>query len=145
MMFSSNQIFQISGDLGIKGDLQSSLEFALKKAGDYEHFTRRDNPSKCVYQIGADGAYYLGWNLYKETEKTGWTEFPFDFDVVIIASIIEQHLKKQTSININDSDLRGDGSTHKGFLLTDVPYNSPIENSFYGIIKIVPFECYYAK
>ena len=48
-MFSSNQVLEVSGDLGHRNDLYNALEFALRVSGEIDCFTRAENPSKCVY------------------------------------------------------------------------------------------------
>ena len=66
-MFSSEQIFEISGDMG---QLEKAIKFAISMFG-----------SKCEsYQISEDGKYCLGWMV-----KDGWKPFPFDFDAHIIS------------------------------------------------------------
>lgn len=134
-MFSSNQVFEISGCIDHKNDLKNALEFAIKASGWYEPFTRSEKPAKCTFQITENGTYCLGWHA-----KEGWSEFQFDFDIEIIAQIITQHLKKQHII-----DEGGDGSYHKGFLIKQIDWKSNVKNHDYGIIAIEPFTCYYAK
>lgn len=140
-MFSSNQTLEISGDIRHKNDLRDALEYALKKAGDYECFTRRDRPTKCVFQITKYGGYCIGWCSHDSKPEEGWTEFQFDFDIDIIAKIIEQHLTK-----CKVDECGGDGSNSKGYLLKRLEHNeSDVKEPFYGIVVIYPYNCYYAK
>lgn len=146
MMFSSNQVLEISGDLGLDNgscQLPAALEFALKFSGHLETFNRKDRPAKCVYQITEDGKYCIGWNFNGLEE--GWNEFPFDFDIEIISRIIKQHLEKY---EIEDSGY--DGSHYKGFIMKSIPnymgseYDK-IKKPFYGIVEFRPYTCFYAK
>lgn len=140
-MFSSNQVLEVSGDLRHRGDLKNALEFALKKSGNYECFTRSDRPSKCVFQTTEYGDYCIGWGCHDEKPKEGWTEFPFDFDIDIVAAIIEKHLQKQKVQGYG-----GDGSNSLGFLMKNVEYNTAgVKNPFYGIVIFSAYNCYYAK
>lgn len=145
MMFSSNQIFQISGCIEHKDELKSALEFALKFSGELELFTRHEDPTKLVYQILEDGSYCVGWHFPKYELKEGWNEFPFDFDLDIVSKIIEQHLRKQTLTYMD-----WDGSYEKGFFMSSIDddFNSDeagIKNPFYGIVIFKPYTCFYAK
>ena len=142
-MFASNQILEISGCIEHEGDLADALEFVLKKDNHMECFTRKEKPSKCVWQITEDGRYCLGWAF--EGIKEGWNEYPFDFDVKIIAQIIEQFLNKQ--------EIKYDmwaGSYRKGFLMKNIDETMAIEddgikNPFYGIVQFLPYTCFYSK
>lgn len=143
MMFSSNQVLEISGPVGDGKYLSNALEFALKTSGDFECFTRADKPTKCVYQIAADGTFCIG-SVYKNT-KEGWNEFPFDFDLELISKIVEKHLSKQ---EIRHSEW--DGSYTKGFVMKIIETSfdnekDGIKNPFCGIVKFEPFACFYAK
>lgn len=144
MMFSSNQILEISGPINNEEYLLNALGFALKTSGDVEYFTRTDKPTKCVYQITEDGTYCIGWAFGRMIES-GWNEFPFDFDLKIIAQIIVKHLSKQ------DVKCSGwDGSHEKGFLMKaiETSYSDEkdgIKNPSRGIVKFKPFICFYHK
>lgn len=143
-MFSSNQILKISGCLTHSDDLYNALEFALKATGDltsFTHITKAD--VKCVFQITEDGKYCIG-KAYGKPE-TGWNEFPFEFDLNIIAQIITKHLLKQ-EIKYGGWD----GSYEKGFVMTAIEKSfanekDGIKTPFYGIVKFEPFTCFYAK
>lgn len=140
MMFSSNQILEVSGCLTHANELRDALDFALKASGDLPHFTRPDKPSKCVYQITENGSYCIGWSPFDAVEN-GWNEFPFDFDLNIISSIIINHLQKQKFESIG-----GDGSCDKGFIMSaSVENDDTVKNPFYCIVHFRPFTCYYAK
>lgn len=145
-MFSSNQIFKISGAL-TQESVAKALEFALKLSDDYRSFNRADEPTKCVYQITKDGRYCIGWSPYSGPTKEGWCDFPFDFDINIMAAIIVKHLSKQ---EIDYSHGMWDGSYDKGFVIEAIEdYMSDehdgIINPFYGIVQFKPFTCFYAK
>lgn len=90
-MFSSNQVLEISGSM-------NQLQFALQFALDYSGHAKNMEPSeikrgcKLVYQISKDGKYCIGWDC-GEVSK-GWQEYPFDFEVDIVARIIAQYLRK---------------------------------------------------
>lgn len=143
MMFSSNQILEVSGCLSHSGELYNALEFALKASGNLSNFTRNDKPSKCVYQITEDGRYCIGW-AYNGVND-GWSEFQFDFDLSIISQIIIKYLEKQEIT-------RGewDGSYNKGFVMRAIPEwldseHNGIKNPFYGIVEFSPYTCFYSK
>ena len=131
-MFSSDQIFAVSGDMG-------QLEAAIKFALDMYDIAR----NHVKYQITRDGKYCLGWG----DDKEGWSKYPFDFDVHIVAEIVKQHLKKQ---DCEDSYAWADGSSEKGFLMKAIPnlfsdeYEG-IKKPFYGIVSIEPYMNFYAK
>ena len=130
-MFSSEQVFEISGTM-------EQLETAIKFAMDMSE-SNKDNIS---YQITDDGKYCLGWS-----DGKGWNKFPFDFDLHIVAKIVEQHLTKQKCDNPYDW---ADGSTRKGFLMKAIPelfsdkYKG-IKSPFYGIVSIEPYMNFNAK
>lgn len=144
MMFSSNQVLEISGSLD---QLQAAIEFAVEYSGHKNSFTRTDEPAKCVYQITDDGRYCIGWN-YGKLEK-GWTEYPFDYDAKIISEIVCQHIKKAKKPY--DEYAGYDGSSHIGFLMQEGPggksfdEQEAVKNRFFCIVNIRPFWCFYAK
>lgn len=144
MMFSSNQVFEISGSLD---QLEAAIDFAMAYSGEKGCFTRSEKPAKCVYQITADGRYCIGWN-FGEVEG-GWTEYPFDYDAKIIAQIVCQHIAKAEK-PFNEFD-GYDGSSKVGFLLQEGPGGKTqkergcVKNAFFCIVNIRPFWCYYAK
>lgn len=140
-MFSSNQILEVSGNLGHANELYNALEFALKVSGNIESFTRTDNPSKCVYQITNDGRYCIGWA--DEKVEDGWNEFQFDFDLDIISQIIFKHLSKQ---EIEEDSW--DGRHTKGFVMRAIPKSTGsacngIRGPFYGIVEFKPYTCFH--
>lgn len=142
-MFSSNQLLEISGDLDHENDLRDAIEFVLKKSGWYECFTRREEPVSCAFQITETGAFCIGTGSFRGEKEKDWTDFQFDFDVDIIAKIVEQHLRKQDTPN---EFFGGDGSSSKGFLISQIDYQTESVNNFSrGIIIIHPYRCYYAK
>lgn len=142
MMFSSNQVLEISGDLSHKGDLKQALEFALIKSGREEYFKRADNPAKLCYQKTDYGDFAIGycWENQVSTTKD-WIPFQFDYDLDITAKIISQHLEKQ-----NVEAYSGDGSNYKGYLMKAIDYTTTrVKDTFYGIVIFHPFNCYYDK
>lgn len=146
MMFSSNQVLEISGCLSDVNELFSALEFALKFSDNllsFKNVTKAD--IKCVYQITKDGRYCIG-KAYGKPEN-GWNEYPFDFDISIISQIIAQFLKKQPIKNKYDY---GDGTYENGFIMRVIPesmsYESNgIKNPFYGIVEFESYVCFYSK
>ena len=144
MMFSSNQILEISGRLDHGEELYNALEFALKASGNLRGFTHVTKVNiKCVYQITNDGRYCIG-RAYNEP-KDGWNEFPFDFDLSIISQIIIKYLEKQEI----ERDI-WDGSYTKGFIMKAIPeslnlVDNGIINPFYGIVEFNPYTCFYSK
>lgn len=143
MMFSSNQVLEISGSLN---QLEAAIDFAMMYSGKKECFTRKARPAKCVYQITDDGRYCIGWSF--EGTEEGWTEYPFDYDAKIISDIVRQYIGKAKK-PINEFD-GYDGSSHIGFLLQEgggktYEERDAVKNHFYCIVSIRPFWCFYAK
>lgn len=131
-MFSSNQIFEISGSLD---SLERTLRFAMEFHGVGKSGVR--------YQITEDGKYCLGWG-----DDEHWLNFPFDFDAHIVAEIIKQHIRKQPR---KDSEWDwADGDTETGFLMKVIPETfsdecNGIKQPFFGIVSIEPFVEFYSK
>lgn len=129
-MFSSDQVFDVSGDFE---QLEDAIRFAVKMFG---------NCKKIYYQITEDGKYCLGW-----AEDERWKPLPFDFDSHIIAEIVKQHLEK----NKKESKYEwADGTCEDGFLMKVIPEtfseeNNGIKHPFYGIVSIEYFENFYSK
>ena len=141
MMFASNQVLQVSGSLSHKDEIKHALQFAIEMSGWMGPMTRAEKPCKCVYQITDDGKYCIGWG----GEQKGWTEFPFDFDIDIMAQIIAKHLSKQKLVYEG-----GDGSYSAGFLMQTLkgqPYEErvKIKSANYCIVTFEPYTCYYSK
>ena len=133
-MFSSNQIFEISGSLE---QLEDAIRFALRHSG-------KPNEKELFYQITEDGKYCLGWHC-----DENWKEFPFDFNPHIVSEIIEQHIEKIMDNMRSNYELEN-GSTDRGFLMKAMPETfsdeyQGIKKPFYGIISIEPFENFYSK
>lgn len=140
MMFSSNQVFEISGSMD---QLPIALQFALDYSDHARAITPREIERGCklVYQIAKDGKYCIG-QAFKDIQE-GWQEYPFDFDVEIVARIIAQYLGK---LKTPDSGYEwADGSTDPGFLMKVISCDDNIKNSFYGIVSFEKFNCFYAK
>lgn len=130
-MFSSEQIFDINGDMG-------QLEMAIKFAVDMHGIGR----SGICYQKTEDGKFCLGWSNEK-----GWSPFPFDFDPHIVAEIVKQHLKKQ---DCEDPYADWDGSSELGFHMKAIDNvcsdeKGGIKNPFFGIVSIEAEYIYYGK
>jgi len=135
-MFSSNQLFTISGRLD---QLENAIIFLLSHAG-LTHESLRNPQRALVYQITEDNKYHLGFTSLPAPD--GWEKYIFKYDPHIISLIIQQHIKYQEHPkSIYD---HADGSTTKGFLLTvDKPDN--LKSSYCYLATIEPYTIYYAK
>lgn len=145
MMFSSNQILEVSGSLSDQNELESALEFALKYSGEAKNMKQEeiDRGCKLLYQITEDGKYCIGWG-FKDVPE-GWIEYPFKFDISIVSRIILQHLE---SFPVKKDIL--DGSYQKGFIMKCIEEylgskHDGIKNPFYGIVYFEPYTCFYSK
>ena len=146
MMFSSNQVLEVSGSLAHPNELESALEFALKFSGNAKNMTQKeiDRGCKLLYQITEDGKYCIGWG-FKDVPK-GWLEYPFRFDIDIVSRIIRQHLE---SFPIERGSW--DGTYDNGFVMKCIGENewdtkkTGIKNPFYCIVYFKPYTCFYAK
>ena len=145
MMFSSNQILEVSGSLSDQNELESALEFALKYSGNAKKMEKSeiDRGRKLLYQITEDGKYCIGWGV--EDVPDGWTEYPFRFDIDIVSKIIRQHLADSPV----EKDIL-DGSYDKGFVMKCIEEwmgseHDGIKNPFYGIVYFKPYTCFYSK
>ena len=145
MMFSSNQILEVSGSLSGQGELESALEFALKYSGESKNMEKEeiDRGCKLLYQITEDGKYCIGWG-YKDIPN-GWHEYPFRFDIDIVSKIIRQHLEDFPIVRDE-----WDGSYKKGFIMKCIDESmgeekAGIKSPFYGIVYFKPFTCFYSK
>ena len=145
MMLSSNQVMAISGPLWTTEYIENCLEFGLNYAGHSTDLKDRERYLKLSYQLTKSGDYCIGW--YKDTLPEGWKEYPFDFDVEIVARIIRQQMEKIDIPNEYD----GDGSEEKGFIMKSIDgnfsewYDRGLIEPSYGIIGFSPFWCFYAK
>ncbi len=144
-MFSSNQVFEVSGCLSMRNELEMALEFALNYSGEAKNMKQEeiDRGCKLLYQITEDGKYCIGWGFEEVPE--GWFEYPFRFDVEIVSKIIRQHLE---TFPVKRGEW--DGSYEKGFVMKIIHsaynYNKEgIKNHFYGIVYFEPYTCFYAK
>ena len=130
-MFSSEQIFEVSGDMD---QLEKAIRFAIDMHGI--------GKSGISYQITENGKYCLGWG-----DEGEWKKYPFDFDVHIVSEIVKQFLEKQ---DCEDPYAWSDGSSEKGFLMKIIPEvfsdeKDGIKQPFYGIVSIEPHMNFYAK
>ena len=144
MMFSSNQVLQISGSIDHVDELYAALKFGLEYSGDLPLFTRKDDPVKCVWQITEDGKFCIGCD-YEVYHCPNWESFSFDFDLDIIARIIIKHLEKYPI-----KDDIWDGSYEKGFLMSVIPTSfadeyKGIKHPSNGVLMFEPFTAFYAK
>ena len=134
-MFSSNQVFQISGCME---QLEEALRFALSFS--------ENSHNKIVFQTTDDGKYCIGWK--GDSDIKGWQQFQFDFDASIVAKIIIQYLQKQEKA-VSGYELF-DGGTEQGFIMKNIPelfsdeYQG-IKNPFYGIVSFEKFCNFYSK
>lgn len=134
-MFSSNQILQVSGSLD-EEQIRNALEYAIKL------YSLPSPPTGTFgWQISRGGKYCIGWSNI----GPAWKDYPFCFDTTIVARIILQWLQKQ-DVTISG---QADGAYEKGFLMqavnADFDYDTPIQDSFYGIVSFEPFVNFYAK
>ena len=146
MMFSSNQILEVSGTLAHLEQLKAALEFALKYSDNVKNMEEEgiNRGSKLVYQITDDGKYCIGWGF--QNVPTGWKEYPFRFEIDIVSRIIHQHLESFPKEKGDGYD----GSYHKGFVMKVIPEymgseKDGIINPFYGIVYFKPYTCFYSK
>ncbi|MBO5142196.1 MAG: hypothetical protein J6C46_04245 [Clostridia bacterium] len=146
MMFSSNQILEVSGSLSHMDELETALEFALKYSGNAKSLKQEEinRGNKLVYQITEDGKYCLGWSF--KCIPNGWNEYPFRFEIDIVSRIIRQHLE---SFPVKE-DGNYDGSYRKGFLMKCVAEDMSSESDgikepFYCIVYFEPYTCFYSK
>lgn len=137
-MFSSNQLFTISGRLD---QLENAIIFLLSHAG-LTHESLHDPQRALVYQITEDNKYHLGYTRLPAPD--GWKEYIFKYDPHIISLIIQQHIK-YAQVQPKSIYDYADGSTEKGFLLT-VKNPDNLKNP-YGcyLATIEPYKIYYAK
>ena len=131
-MFSSNQILQISGDLGHQDELHNALQYVIERYGSEVR----------SFQITADGRYAIGWADHKPDI---WTNYPFETSVEILEPIIRKFLNKQIV-----KDDGWDGGYYKGFLIKSVRESmgdegNGIKEPFYTIVTIEPYTCFYSK
>lgn len=142
-MFSSNQIFEISGEMS---QLEAALDFALSYSDNAKimRAEERERGCKLLYQITKDGRFCIGWGFVSVPE--GWQEYPFDIEVSILAQIISLHLKKIHEAENKSKYKMGDGTTLTGFLMKHISSNSEgIITPLYGIVSFESFYNFYAK
>lgn len=144
-MFASNQVLEVSGCLSLSGELEAALEFALKYSGEDKNMLQSeiDRGCKLVYQITKDGRYCIGWGF--ESIPSGWSEYPFKFDIASVSKIIQQHLE-----NYPVKEDIWAGAYEKGFIMKCIDEslaseNDGIKNPFYGIVYFKPYTCFYSK
>lgn len=138
MMFSSNQVLAISGELNIEY-IKAYLDFALNIA----HSGKNPN-SIITYQISEDNKYCIGWGVKSHSKPDGWKEYDFDFDSDIVARIILQHLQKVDPFKVDNADRAS------GFIMKVIPETLSdkylgIIKPFYGLVSFEPFLCEYSK
>ena len=116
-MFSSEQIFDISGDMD---QLEKAIKFAIDMHG-----------------IGKSGISY----------DEEWKKYPFDFDVHIVSEIVKQFLEKQDCEDpyawADGSSEKGFLMKIIPEVFSDE--KDGIKKPFYGIVSIEPYMNFYAK
>lgn len=140
-MFSSNQIFEISGNLSHHNELEMVLEFALDYSDEVKNTYKEefDRGCKLLYQITEDGKYCIGSS--KKTIPDGWNEYSFRFNIDTVSKIIRQHLETFPLEKGNKK-----GSYEKGFIMKRIEENMNEEcDGFHGIVYFKPFTCFYSK
>lgn len=141
MMFSSNQILELSGELAFSDELEFALQFALKYSDHEKNMLQSeiDRGCKLVYQITEDGKYCIGWGFGEV--PSGWSEYPFRFNIEIVSKIIKQHLEIFPMENV-----QWGGLNKKGFIMKCISGDCDmIKNPHYGIVYFEPYTCFYAK
>ena len=137
MMFSSNQVLSVSGELDIKY-IKHCLSFVLQLAGyDYNNST-----SICTWQITEDGRYCIGWA--SGSIPNGWNAYDFAFDIDKISEIIYNHMSTVDPYKANNC------ATCSGFVMNIIPetlaeQENGIVKPFYGLISFMPYLCVYSK
>ena len=136
MIFSSNQVLSVSGELDIKY-IKHCLSFALQLAGyDYNNST-----SICTWQITEDGRYCIGWS--SGSIPNGWNTYDFGFDINKISEIIYKHMSTVDPYKANNC------LECSGFVMDVIPETlAETENGiikpFYGIVCFRPYLCKYS-
>lgn len=145
MIFSSNQVFAISGDLYYRNGIEDALKFALKYSDIDKSMMQQKTDREIIflYQITEDGKFCIGWNY--EYVPEGWKKFPFKFNVKAVSKLIREHLEDYPV----KEDV-WDGSYRKGFLMKTVEETLSdefrrIKMPFYTIVYFEPFTCFYSK
>ena len=145
MIFSSNQVFTISGDLDCSNGIEDVLRFALKysELNKLMMKPKSGRAIKLLYQITKDGKFCIGWSY--EYVPEGWKRFPFRFSIKAVSNFIKEHLEEYpVEENV------WPGSYRKGFLMKNVgevfgdEYKG-IRNPLYAVIYFEPFTCFYSK
>ena len=145
MIFSSNQVFAISGDLDCKNGIEDVLKFALKYSEINKSMMKPKSgrTSRLIYQITKDGKFCIGRSY--ENVPEGWKKFPFKFTIKDVSDFIRKHLEEYPVVeNV------WDGSYRKGFLMKNVgevfgdEYKG-IRNPLYAVVYFEPFTCFYSK
>lgn len=144
-MFSSNQIFEMSGSLSSMEQLKAAFEFALLYSGNADKIRQeKDRDFKILYQITPDGKYCIGWGN-ENTVPKGWTEYPSEFNVDNICKDIKSHLE-----GFPFEEGMAEGAYDRGFIMKCIneymgcEYDG-IKNPFYGIVYFQQFTCYYSR
>ena len=137
MMFASNQVLSVSGELDIKY-IKHCLSFALQLA-NYDYHSPK---SICTWQITEDGQYCIGWASVHIPK--GWNSYEFGFDMDEISKIILNHLRTIDPYKANNC------STCSGFVMdviseTLAEKENGIIKPFYGLICFRPYLCEYSK
>lgn len=137
MMFSSNQVLSVSGELDIKY-IKHCLSFALHLA-NYDYHSPK---STCTWQITEDGRYCIGWASVHI--PNGWNSYEFEFDINKISEIIYNHMQAIDPYKANNC------AACSGFVMDVIPetlaeQENGIIKPFYGIVCFRPYLCAYSK
>jgi hypothetical protein len=143
-MFSSNQIFEITGDN--KSDLREVLELALNLDGNLYDNDNRNITKVRGYMIDPQYGIAFSWSK----EASGFTDYPMPVTLDLLVELVVNYLDSKEAQEIyskDDSYTGGDGSDKKGWRVYNPNWKqkgNPLSN-FYSMIAICPHWTYYAK
>lgn len=137
MMFSSNQILSVSGELDIQY-IKHCLSFALELA-NYDYHSPQ---STCTWQIAEDGRYCIGWA--SGNIPNGWNTYDFGFNIDKISEIVLEHMRSIDPYKANNC------AACSGFVMDIIPETlSEKENGiikpFYGLVSFKSYLCEFSK
>ncbi len=126
-MFSSNQIFNITGDQ--EGQLKAAIQCVMQFLNAKEmRFYKVQNGYMLFSEYGTEG-------------KNGFQPIPISGDVDMVTMLAQKFLKTpEAKETIRDYDF-GDGSTYKGWELF-IPEDY---NGFHDVFAIRPYTTFYHK
>lgn len=129
MSFFSNQTLKVSGRLYEKGELEACIEFALKLHGSHKEVSDRQGSKQCIYKF-EDKAFCIGVSK-RDAVPTGWTAFPFAFNMKLMSDIVRANLEEQP-VKENVAD--------KGFMMSRYEGEGAAGNEI-GVITFKPYSC----